>query len=84
MLVAASRDRDRLETEHVGDLHVDLDVRNCGPFDFDAVEATADAGYELARPQLEAWLASTRAGAEQPPEERPPSTGGAAQSSGMR
>jgi predicted acylesterase/phospholipase RssA len=58
MLVAANRDRDRAVADGVSDLYLDLDAGDCGPFDFHAVEEAADAGYDAARPQLEAWLAS--------------------------
>ena len=60
MLVAANRDRDRAVADGVSDLYLDLDAGDCGPFDFHAVEEAADAGYEAARPQLEAWLAHAR------------------------
>jgi hypothetical protein len=58
MLVASNRDRDSVVADNVSDLYLDLDVNKCGPFDFDAVEQTAEAGYQAARPRLETWLAS--------------------------
>jgi predicted acylesterase/phospholipase RssA len=58
MLVAANRDRDSVVANKISDLYLDLDVNKCGPFDFGAVEQTARAGYEAARPRIEAWLAS--------------------------
>ena len=57
MLVASSRDRDSVVADNVSDLYLDLDVTKCGPFDFDAVEQTAEAGYQAAKPRLAAWLA---------------------------
>jgi predicted acylesterase/phospholipase RssA len=56
MMVASSRDRDRVVARGVADLYLDLDIRNCGPFDFHAVDIGAEAGYGLALPRLSAWL----------------------------
>jgi predicted acylesterase/phospholipase RssA len=61
MLVAANRDRDRLLAEDIGDLYLGVDVHNCDPFDFEAVEQTANAGYEATRARLEAWWAAVGA-----------------------
>jgi predicted acylesterase/phospholipase RssA len=64
MLVAANRDRDSVVADNVSDVYLDLDVNKCDPFDFDAVEQTAHAGYQAARPRLETWLASVGAHGE--------------------
>jgi predicted acylesterase/phospholipase RssA len=56
MMVASSRDRDRVVARGVADLYLDLDIRNCGPFDFHAVDIGRQAGYDLALPRLAAWL----------------------------
>jgi predicted acylesterase/phospholipase RssA len=59
MLVASGRDRDRMVEAGLADLYLDLDVRNCSPFDFDAVDRGAAAGYEQALPRLAEWAEDT-------------------------
>ena len=57
-LVAGSvRDRDRFIDDGTVDWYLDLDLRGVGLLDFERVEEIADAGYEAAKPRIEAFLA---------------------------
>ncbi len=56
-IVAAMRDRNTHVRDGVADLYLDLDLRGHGLLDFDACAAIAEAGYEAAKPRIDAWLA---------------------------
>lgn len=55
--VAAMRDRHRHVDSGLADLYLDLDLRGHGLLDFEAMAAIAEAGYEAAKPRVDAWLA---------------------------
>ena len=57
MLVGSMRERDRLVAAGYTDLYLDLDLRGVSLLDFETVEPVAQAGYDAARPRIEAWLA---------------------------
>jgi predicted acylesterase/phospholipase RssA len=59
MLVGSMRERDRLVAEGYTDLYLDLDLRGISLLAFDDVRPVAEAGYDAARPRIEAWLAET-------------------------
>jgi hypothetical protein len=56
MLVGSMRERDRLVAEGYADLYLDLDLRGIPLLAFDEVAGVAAAGYDAARPRIEAWL----------------------------
>lgn len=56
-IVAAMRDRNTHVRDGLADLYLDLDLRGHGLLDFDACAAIAEAGYEAAKPRVDAWLA---------------------------
>lgn len=57
MLVGSMAERDRLVAEGYADLYLDLDLRGISLLAFNEVASVADAGYELAKPRIEAFLA---------------------------
>ena len=58
MVAGSVRDRDRMVADGTVDCYLDLDLRGVALLDFERVRETADRGYEVARPRLEAWLES--------------------------
>ncbi|HYA67309.1 MAG TPA: patatin-like phospholipase family protein, partial [Acidimicrobiales bacterium] len=56
MLIASTRDRDSVVAEGLADLYLLIDAQGCGPFDWEAVERVADAGYASTRETLTAWV----------------------------
>ncbi|NND83727.1 MAG: cyclic nucleotide-binding domain-containing protein [Acidimicrobiia bacterium] len=57
MLVGSMAERDRLVAEGYADLYLDLDLRGISLLAFNEVDSVARAGYEAAKPRLEAFLA---------------------------
>jgi predicted acylesterase/phospholipase RssA len=55
MLIASTRDRDRVINEGLADLYLSIDARGCRPFEWDAVRKIADVGYATSRERLAAW-----------------------------
>jgi predicted acylesterase/phospholipase RssA len=55
MLIASTRDRDRVINEGLADLYLSIDARGCRPFEWDAVRKIADVGYATSRERLGAW-----------------------------
>ncbi len=55
-LVASVRDRQRVVTEGVADLYLDVGVEGGGLLDFSTGDQIADRGAESTRPVLTAWL----------------------------
>ena len=58
MLVGSMQERDRQVAGGYADLYLDLDLRGVSLLAFDEVDPVAEAGYQLARPRIEEWLAS--------------------------
>jgi predicted acylesterase/phospholipase RssA/CRP-like cAMP-binding protein len=58
MVAGSVRDRDRMVADGTVDCYLDLDLRGVALLDFERVRETADRGYDVARPRLEAWLGS--------------------------
>jgi predicted acylesterase/phospholipase RssA/CRP-like cAMP-binding protein len=59
-IVSAMRDRNTHVRDGLADLYLDLDLRGHGLLDFDDAAAIAEAGYEAAKPRIDAWLADGR------------------------
>lgn len=56
MLVGSMAERDRLIAEGYADLYLDLDLRGISLLAFNEVDSVAKAGYDAAKPRLEAFL----------------------------
>ncbi len=59
MIVGSVRSRSQALVDAEVDLLLELVVRGVGMLDWHAVEKGADAGYELSKPLIEAWLAES-------------------------
>jgi predicted acylesterase/phospholipase RssA/CRP-like cAMP-binding protein len=60
LLLASSRDRDRVVESSLADLYLDVDASACGPLEFTAVERMEQIGYESTRSRLESWATTAR------------------------
>jgi hypothetical protein len=58
LLVAATGRRDELLASGKIDLYLSYDLPGVTLLDFEKVHPTAAAGYELAKPRIEEWLAT--------------------------
>jgi predicted acylesterase/phospholipase RssA/CRP-like cAMP-binding protein len=55
MLIASTRDRDRAVADGLADLYLPIEARQCGPFEWSAVEKISRVGYEAAFGPLADW-----------------------------
>ncbi|MEM7322717.1 MAG: cyclic nucleotide-binding domain-containing protein [Actinomycetota bacterium] len=60
LLVAASGRREEVLASGKIDLYLAYDLPGVGLLDFETLASTAAAGYEAAKPRIEAWLAETK------------------------
>ena len=58
-IAASVRERDRQVSQGRADLYVQMPLRGIGLLDFERVHEVADAGYEAALPQIQAWAAAS-------------------------
>jgi predicted acylesterase/phospholipase RssA/CRP-like cAMP-binding protein len=55
MLIASTRDRDRVVKDGLADLYLPIDARGCGPFEWSGVQKVADVGYDATIETLANW-----------------------------